>query len=152
MKELNTTDRKKEFKKQYKENILPFFENHGFQRHTKTSTRLFKHLENGLSVWIFFEYKTFGYGFYDMTISYFDEEIGNVNNDMYLVMANIKLPQIRMKYGFTDAVTQFLQEAEKIVISFIDSNKTHADILNNLDQFGKIARKNCLEVLKRKSR
>lgn len=151
MDRLSTKDRKKEFKKQYKENILPFFESFGFQSHTKTSTRLFKNLDKGLSVWIFFEFKTFGYGFYDITICYFDEEIGDVYNDLYLAMANVKLPKISMKHEFSDAVHQFLQEAEKMVIPFVDVIKTHSDILNNLNKFNSIRREKCLEILKRKS-
>ncbi|RXG11528.1 hypothetical protein DSM03_11222 [Leeuwenhoekiella aestuarii] len=71
-------DREKEFNKIFKDKIDPFFVSEGFRRHTKTSKRLFKNLGNELSVFIILEYKTFGYGFYEITISYFDSELGDV--------------------------------------------------------------------------
>ncbi len=56
-KELTTKDRKKAFDKIFKEKIVPFFKSEGFERHTKTSKRLFKKLQNGLSVFIFLNTK-----------------------------------------------------------------------------------------------
>lgn len=88
----NTKDRKTEFEKIFKNKILPFFNAFGFERHTKASKRLFKAYKNGLSVIFLLEYKTFGSGFYDAKIVYFDAEIGDFNDDNYLAMASIKTP------------------------------------------------------------
>ena len=52
-----TKNRKKEFDKVFSEKIVSFFLSEGFERHTKTSKRLFKILGNGLSVFIFLNTK-----------------------------------------------------------------------------------------------
>lgn len=131
MEAFTSKERKKEFEKQFKEKILPFFKTHGFQRHTKTSKRLFKEFENQLSVFIFFEYKSFGAGFYDMTISYFDEEMGTVYDDNYIAMANVKSPSIvgSNTEELGESVNDWLQEIEREIIPFIENHSTHKAIL-----------------------
>ena len=48
--EFTTKNRKREFDRIFKEKIVPFFKTENFERHTKTSKRLFKNLGNELSV------------------------------------------------------------------------------------------------------
>lgn len=152
--QLTTKDRKREFDKIFKEKIVPFFKTQGFERHTKTSKRLFKELGNGLSVFIFFEYKTFGYGFYDMNIVYFDSEIGDVYNDNYLAMAQIKTPKIRghNSVELNSSTDLWIQYMNLNVIPFIETHSTHKALLNS-DKFyfSKAREKECKELMKRKS-
>ncbi len=67
MEKLDTKSRKKAFDQLFKATIIPFFEKEGFVSVSKTSKKLSKSFLNGLSVYIYFEYKTFGSGFYDLT-------------------------------------------------------------------------------------
>lgn len=152
--ERNTKNRKKEFDRIFKEKIVPFFISESFERHTKTSKRLFKNLGNELSVFIFFEYKTFGYGFYDITIAYFDAEIGDVYNDQYLAMTNIKKPTIiGMNTEELNASTDlWLKEIKSEILPFIENNSTHKSILESNQFYISKRRENeIIELLKRKS-
>ncbi|WP_298506559.1 hypothetical protein [uncultured Maribacter sp.] len=152
--EFTTKDRKKEFDKIFKEKIVVFFKTQGFERHTKTSKRIFKDLGNGLSVFIFFEYKTFGHGFYDINIVYFDSEIGDVYDDEYLAMAQIKKPTIRghNSIELNSSTDLWIEEMKMNIIPFIETNSTHKAILNSDKFYFSKARENeCKELMKRKS-
>ena len=92
MEKLDTKTRKKAFDQLFKATIIPFFEKEGFVSVSKTSKKLSKSFLNGLSVYIYFEYKTFGSGFYDLTIAYFDDEVGNEIDDEYLVHPKLSTP------------------------------------------------------------
>ena len=152
--EFTTKERKREFDRIFKEKIVPFFKTESFERHTKTSKRLFKNLGNELSVFIFFEYKTIGHGFYDMTIAYFDDEIGDVYNDQYLVMAKIKIPTID-GYNATElnaSADLWLNQVKAEIIPFIETHSTHKSILkSNQFHISKAREKEITELLKRKS-
>ena len=152
--EFTTKNRKREFERIFKEKIVPFFKTENFERHTKTSKRLFKNLGNELSVFIFFEYKTFGYGFYDMTIAYFDDEIGSVYNDQYLVMAKIKIPTIEGYNAeeLNSSVDLCLKQVKSEMIPFIENHSTHKSILESNQFYISKARENEItELLKKKS-
>ncbi|WP_291966769.1 hypothetical protein [Maribacter sp.] len=149
-----TKNRKKEFDKVFSEKIVPFFLSEGFERHTKTSKRLFKILGNGLSVFIFFEYKTFGYGYYDMTITYFDDEIGDVYNDQYLVIAKTKIQPIEGNNAeeLNSSVNLWLKHVKSEIIPFIENHTTHKSILESDEFYISKARENeIIQVLKKKS-
>ncbi|MEO0470942.1 MAG: hypothetical protein AAF206_15040 [Bacteroidota bacterium] len=147
-------DRKKGFDRLFKERILPFFLDQGFGRHTKTSKRLVKEFDHDLSVVIFFEYKNFGTGFYDINIVYFDAEIGNVYNDQYLAIARIKTPTIRDgdEAELYASTSQWLFIFESEVMPFIDQHTDHKSILNS-DQFyiSPAREKDCRAVLSKKA-
>jgi len=152
--EFTAKDRKKEFDKIFKEKIVPFFKTQGFERHTKTSKRLLKDLGNGLSVFIFFEFKTFGHGFYDINIVYFDSEIGDVYDDQYLVMTQIKTPKIRGNNSeeFNTSADIWMQDIKSDTIPFIETHSNHKAIMNS-DQFyySKAREEKCEKIMKRKS-
>ena len=95
MVKLDTKSRKKAFDQLFKATIIPFFEKEGFVSVSKTSKKLSKSFLNGLSVYIYFEYKTFGSGFYDLTIAYFDDEVGNEIDDEYLVHPKLSTPKLK---------------------------------------------------------
>ena len=147
-------DREKEFNKIFKDKIAPFFVSEGFKGHTKTSKRLFKNLDNELSVFIILEYKTFGYGFYDITISYFDSEIGDVYDDNYLVMAQIKTPRIEGSNSeeLILSTDLWLLEIKSNIIPFITKHSTHKSILeSNQFYISKAREHKIIELLKKKS-
>ncbi|MEM9718897.1 MAG: hypothetical protein AAGA10_06610 [Bacteroidota bacterium] len=154
MQEFSTKERKREFDKIFKEKMVPLFENHGFARHTKSSKRIFKALGEGLSVFIFFEYKSFGYGFYDMSIVYFDEEIGDVYDDIYLVMAQAKCPVISGKNAeeLNRSVEAWKMDMQTDIFPFIEAHTTHKAILNATHfYFSKGREEQCRELLMRKA-
>ncbi len=134
MSELTTKERKKEFERLFKNKILPFFEEHGFIRHTKTSKRIFKKFDKGLSVFIFFEYKT-RFEFYDLSISYFDEDLGDVYNDQYLAIAKPKVTGRGFRgdsaLALDLAVDQWLVQLKSSVIPFIEEHSSHKSILES---------------------
>lgn len=147
-------ERKKEFNKIFNNKIVPFFNNYGFERHTKTSKRMFKELGNELSVFIFFDHITFGAGFYDTSIAYFDNEIGNVYDDNYLAIAKIKKPKIKGgNIEELDLSTDlWLKKIKSDIIPFIEKHSTHSAILNSDNFYFSMPReKQCKEILKRKS-
>ncbi len=148
-------DRKKEFDKIFKDKILPFFETNGFKRHTKTSKRLFKELGNELSVFIFFDYKNFGDGFYDMTISYFDSEFGDVYDDQYIVMAQISMPTISGLNAeqLNSSTDLWIKDINSNILPFINKHSTHKAILNaNQFYISKSREKERIDLLERKSK
>lgn len=131
-----TKGRKKEYENVFKGKILPFFEAQGFSRHTKTSKRLFKDLGAGLMVFLFLEYKN-RFGCYDITIAYFDAEIGTVYDDEYLAMAEIKRPSFSGDTieKLNAAVDQWLLELEVAVLPFLEKYTSHQDILEGEDLY-----------------
>lgn len=150
-----TKERKKAFDQLFKEKVLPFFKTYGFARHTKTSKRLFKNFKNGLSVFLFFEYKSFGYGFYDITMSYFDEEMGNVYDDNYLVMGKLKTPTLEVVDAnvLNISTDKWLLDIEYVIIPFIEKHTTHKSILESDGFYISKAREVMVfELLKRKSK
>lgn len=152
--EFTTKNRKREFDKIFKEIIVPFFKTVNFKRHTKTSKRLFKSLAHELSVFIIFEYKTFGYGFYDTTIVYYDSDIGDVYNDQYLVMAKIKIQTIEgcNAEELNSSADSWLKHVKSEVIPFIENHFTHKAILASNQFYISKARENeIIEILKKKS-
>jgi len=151
---LSTKERKKEFDNIFKNKILPFFVSESFERHTKTSKRLFKDLGNELAVFIIFDYKSFGYGFYDITIVYFDAEIGNIYDDRYLAMAKIKIPTIEgcNKEELNLSADLWLKEIKSRIVPFIKKHATHKSILESNQFYSSKARENKInELLKKKS-
>lgn len=152
--EFTAKNRKKEFDKIFKEKILPFFETQGFERHTKTSKRLFRDLGNGLLVFVLFEFKKFGAGFYDINIVYFDNEIGDVYDDVYLVMAQIKTPTLKASNSqeLSSSTDVWLQDIQLTVIPFIETHSNHSAILNsNQFYYSKAREEKCKELMKKKS-
>jgi hypothetical protein len=131
-----TKERKKEFDKIFKEKIIPFFNTYGFQQHTKTSKRLFKELGNELFVFLYFEFRTFGSGFYNMNIVYYDTELGAVNDDVYLTSAQIKVPHMKGNNAeeLNASADVWIEEVQLKIIPFIEQHATHKAILNS-DQF-----------------
>lgn len=127
-----TKERKKEFDKIFKEKILPLFNNYGFTRHTKTSKRVFKNLENKLAVFIFIEYKKL-FEFYDITIAYFDEAIGTVYDDNYLAMMKGKFPSFsgNNPKELNVSVDKWLLKMELEIFPFIEKHTTHRSILES---------------------
>lgn len=151
---METKDRKKEFAKIFKRKIVPFFKTQGFDRHTKTSTRLFKDLGNDLSVFIFFEYKTFGNGFYDMSLVYFDSEIGDVYDDTYLAIAQVKVPTIEgvNSEELNSSTDLWIEDVKSDIIPFIENHSTHKAILNSNQFYISKAREHtCKAVMKSKA-
>ena len=131
--EFTTKARKKEFDSLFKEKIVPFLNDFGFTRCTTTSKAMFKDLGNGLSVFIFFEFKTFGSGFYDINITYFDTEIGNVHDGQYLAMAQIRRPTIKGNSmgEMNSSVDLWISKIQSEIIPFIESHSTHKAILKS---------------------
>ena len=127
--------RKKIFDKIFKEKIVPLFNEHGFNFHTKTSKRLFKNLGNKLSVFVFIEYKS-RFESYGISIAYFDEEVGNVYDDNYLALVN------GMNLSFSGqnseelnlSVDDWMIKLKLTVFQFIENHSTHKSILES-DQF-----------------
>lgn len=151
---LNTRERKKEFDGLFNRKIIPFFEKHGFHRYSKTTKRVFKAFPEQLSVFIFFEYKTFGSGFYDISIAWYDAELGTVEEDAYLAIAQIRRPSIKgdtvsALHASTD---EWMEKMESSVLPFIEAHSTHAAILHSGQfYFPKPREEQCRELLKRKS-
>ena len=155
--EFTAKERKKEFNKIFKEKIVPFFRAYGFDTHTKTSKRLFKNLEEKLSVFIFIEYKN-RFDVYDMTIAYFDEEYGNVYDDNYLVMVSSKNGMHPNFRGNTTeelnlSIDRWLIEIKTKVFPFIEKHSTYKSILESNQFYISKARKDeIMSLLKRKSK
>ncbi len=148
-----TKERKKEFEKVFKEKILPLFQQHGFCRHTKTSKRLFKTFEKGLTVFVFFEYKN-RFGCYDITIAYFDDDYGTVYEDNYLAMASTKMPSFSGDNvsKLNTAVEEWLVQAEASVLPFVEQHTTHKALAESTDFYISKARETqILEFLNKKS-
>ena len=146
---------KKEFDKIYKNDILSLFEKYGFKRHTKTSKRIFKELGNQLSIFIIFDYISFGYGYYTFEIVYFDSEIGDVYDDFYLCMAKKSKPKISLENieELKSSTDLWLNKMKTDFIPFIEKYSTHNAILKDSDnfQFPQSREENCKILLKRKS-
>lgn len=142
-----TKERKKEFNQIFNEKIIPFVKKYGFERHTKTSKRLFRKFENGLSCFILFEHKRFGYGSYEVSVIYFDEDIGNYLNDRYLATIAPKFPYAtnlmidsQNKELLNFEVHYWMRIMELYMFPFIAKNTTHKDILKTIENKNKIDR------------
>lgn len=149
-----TKERKKEFDKIFKEKIVPFFESEGFKRVSKTTKRLYKTLEKGLSVYIYFEYKNFGSGFYDISIAYYDEELGDENSGNYLTIALVKKPHLKGKNPeeLHRSTATWIQEMKSKVIPFINEHSDHTSILHSDSfYFPKTKEDSFKELMRRKS-
>lgn len=149
-----TKERKKEFEKVFKEKILPLFQQHGFSRHTKTSKRLFKAFEKGLTVFVFLEYKN-RFGCYDITIAYFDEDYGTVYEDNYLAIASRNMPSFSGDNisELNTAVDKWLGQVEVSVLPFVEQRTTHKALAESTDFYISKARKEqILEFLNKKSK
>ena len=155
MEKLDTKTRKKAFDQLFKTTLIPFFEKEGFLTVSKTSKKLCKKFPNGLSVYIYFEYKTFGSGFYDLAVSYFDEEVGSEADDEYVAIPKLTTP--KLKYRTTDDLTtenvsQWLEAISLTVLKFIESNATHKSILSSDAFYFSISReKQIRAVLEKKT-
>lgn len=132
MSDFTTKERKKVFEKKFKEKILPFFENHGFERQTKTSKRLIREFDNELSLVLSFEHAS-RFGSYSITATYFDEEIGNVYDDNYLVMAKLRNRTFSGEDidTFNLAVDDWLLKQKETLIPFIEKHQTHKALLES---------------------
>lgn len=132
-----TKERKKAFDRAFKDKIVLAMREHGFQRHTRTSKRLYKNFAKGLSVFIFFEFKTFGDGFYDINIVYFDEDIGDVYSDEYIAMANIKKPEIEGNdlNSLNILIDSWIDKMTSTILPFIEKHSSHQAILQGQEKF-----------------
>ena len=101
MEKLDTKTRKKAFEQFFKTVIIPFCAQEGFSHVSKTTKKLYKKFSDGLSVYIYFEYNTFGSGFYDVAVSYFDEEVGSETDDEYIAMPKISTPPTPLAKALT---------------------------------------------------
>lgn len=155
MEKLDTKTRKKAFDQVFKTTVIPFFQQEGFITVSKTSKKLCKKFANGLSVYIYFEYKTFGSGFYDLAVSYFDEEVGKEIDDEYLAIPKINTPKLTYKTIedlSTENLSQWLEDVQHTVLQFIESNATHKAILaSDAFSFPTSREKQIKEVLLKKS-
>lgn len=134
MGQLDTKTRKKAFDQFFKTVIIPFCAQEGFLPVSKTSKKLYKKFSDGLSVYIYFEYNTFGSGFYDVAVSYFDEEVGSETDDEYIAMPKMYPPKLKCNTieDFTnDDATQWLENIKHKVFNFINNNATHKSILES---------------------
>ena len=152
---LTTKERKKAFDKIFKEKIVPFLETNGFQLYSKTTKRFFKLLPHQLSVYIYFEFKTFGSGLYDISIVYYDEELGPADGDVYLSSVSGRKPHIKATTmaSLQSSVEDWIQKMQQTVIPFIETHSTHQSILQDAYQFyfSNPRQGECFELLKRKS-
>ncbi|MGH1338062.1 MAG: hypothetical protein ACRBFS_18215 [Aureispira sp.] len=131
--------RKKAFDQLFKEQLLPFAKKQGLERMTKTSKRLLKQYDNGLSVVFFFEYKNFGLGAYTVSIVYFDAAIGSIADDAYLATIGPSFPySSNLMMSSQNAtilqhdVTNWMRVMELYVLPFMHKNATHQAILNTI--------------------
>lgn len=85
-------ERKKVFDELFNNKILPFVNNFGFTRHTKTSKRIIKNLSNDLNLVIYFDYISFGYGYYATNIVFYENKPDKIQHDEYLVSLKFNLP------------------------------------------------------------
>jgi hypothetical protein len=148
-----TQERKKEFEKIFKSTILPLFTEYGFQRHTKTSKRMFKSLGNDLSVFVFMEYKS-RFGCYDITIAYFDAAYGDVYDDNYLAMVAGRNPSFNGDNvdELSLSISHWIEEMKILVFPFIEKHDTHQSILDSTEFYISKARESeIIALLKRKS-
>lgn len=156
MEKLDTKTRKKAFDQLFNTSIIPYFEKEGFVRVSKTSKKLCKIFSNGLSVYIYFEYKTFGSGFYDLAIAYFDEKIGSEIDDEYLAHPKLSTPRLKFRTTedfFSSNSTEWLEEIQQNVIPFIENHSTHKAILMSDKFYYPSSReKQVKEILLKKSR
>ncbi|NBL64083.1 hypothetical protein GV828_02580 [Flavobacterium sp. NST-5] len=132
MGQLDTKTRKKAFDQFFKTVIIPFFAQEGFSPVSKTSKKVYKKFSDGLSVYIYFEYNTFGSGFYDVAVSYFDEEVGSETDDEYIAMPKISTPKLKCRTieDFTnDNANHWLEYIKHQVLDFIHNNASHKSIL-----------------------
>lgn len=134
-----TKERKKAFQQLFKKEMLPFVEKYGFQRHTKTSYRLVKNLEHGLSIFILFEYKRFGYGFYEVKVLYYDDQLGGFEADDYLAMVGPGFPystglhiKSYNKEILSFYVHRWMRIMELYLFPFIEKNTSHQAMLETL--------------------
>ena len=129
-----TTERKKGFDTIYNQKILPFFEKEGFIRVSKRTKQLYKELDKGLSVHIYFEYKTFGSGFYGVNVAYYYDKIGKPFDDgIYLASPRIKSPKLKGNNADELLITVeiWIKEVKLNIINFIDQHSSHKAILNS---------------------
>ncbi|MEZ4803057.1 MAG: hypothetical protein R2797_09815 [Gelidibacter sp.] len=152
--ELTTKERKKAFDTIFNQKIVPFLESEGFVRPSKTRKRVFKPFEKGLSVGIYFEFKNFGSGFYDISIAYYDDELGDEDSGNYLAIALMRKPAIKARnleelQANTDA---WIEDMKLKIIPFINEHSNHKAILNSDGfYFSKHNEQQCKELLQRKS-
>jgi hypothetical protein len=132
--------RNKAFEQLFKELVIPLGNIHGFERHTKTSKRLFKKLDNGLSIFILFNFISFGYGSYEVSILYFDDDIGNFEDDEYLAWITPNFPyhsnSMIESYNLEllkFETTRWMRIMELYLFPFLNKHKTHKAILSNIE-------------------
>lgn len=134
MEKLDSKTRKKAFEQFFKTVIIPFCAQEGFSPVSKTTKKLYKKFSDGLSVYIYFEYNTFGSGFYDVAVNYFDEEVGSETDDEYIAMPKISTPKLKcntIEDFANDNATQWLENIKHIILNFINNNATHKSILES---------------------
>lgn len=113
-----------------------------------------KHLANGLSLYLYFEFKTFGSGFYDLSIVYYDEEIGSDEDGVFLAVPVIKKPKLyaKSKNEMLASKNEWLVEMENRVIPYLEAHSTHKQLLSaELRFFTPFKKDECIELMKRKS-
>lgn len=146
-----TKVRKEEFDAAFKEKIVPFAEKYGFKRHTKTSKRLFRKFENGLSVAILFEFKTFAYGSYEISIHYSDIDTTTCT-DKNLVFYESMFATLKPNFPYHSnlmidsqnkqmlhyQLAYWMRVMELYVFPFIEQNSTHSGILNRVKNQEKV--------------
>lgn len=155
MEKLDHKTRKKAFEQLFKTTVIPFFEKEGFVSVSKTAKKLCKKFSNGLSVYIYFEYKTFGSGFYDLAIAYFDEEIGSETDDEYLAHPKLSTPNLKWRTNedlTSNTTAEWLEEIRQKVFPFIENHSTHRAILaSDAFYYSSSREKQVKEVLIKKS-
>lgn len=151
----NPKERKKAFDAVYKSKILPFFEKAGYVSVTKTSKRVYKSLGNGLTVYLYIEFKNFGSGFYDLSIAYYDEELGSDEDGVYWVSPVIKKPKLKgnNEIELKENISEWLNIIDREVIQFINVHNNHKTILESdkFRYFSPIAEETSRALLARKS-
>lgn len=149
-----TKERKKEFDKLFKEKVLPFFVSHGFAQVTKTSKRMFKDLGNGLSVYFYLEFNNFGSGFYQINIAYYDIELGDPENDIYLALPKVKSPHLKARdyLELNTGIIIWLEAIQDKLIKFVENHSTHRAILESDEFYYAYGREEAhKELMRRKS-
>lgn len=139
---------KKVFNELFKQTIIPFSEQFGFERHTKTSKRLLKKISNELTVVIYFEHKNFGYGSYSTNIVYYEKIPHSIERDDYLASINFSFPyssnlmiDCQNEVFLSYSVQYWIRVMELYILPFINKNKTIASIKQNMEKHISIEKK-----------
>ena len=133
--------RNKEFERIFTTIILPFAKEFGFERRTKTAKRLVKEFENGVSVFITFDYYSFGYGSYGVSVLYFDKDSSAYEKDgepfatlqsKFPYSSNLMIASHNRNILEHD-VNYWIRAMQLYLFPYIDANSNHKSILKNIE-------------------